>query len=57
MMLKPFKIKKEHLSEYPELERDDVGLYAIRVKDEQPLMIYETKHVAEKAYEYFKNFK
>ena len=56
-MLKPFKIKKEHLNEYPELERDDVGLYAIRVKDEQPLMIYETKQVAQKAYEYFKNFK
>jgi hypothetical protein len=56
-MLKPFKINKQHLEEYPELEGDDVGMYAIRVKDEQPLMIYETKHVAQRAYEYFKNFK
>ena len=56
-MLKPFKIKREHLDEFPELERGDVGLYAIRVRDKQPLMLYETKHIAQKAYEYFKNFK
>lgn len=57
-MLKPFKIKAEHLKEYSELEPDDIGLYALRVKDGQELMIYENKSVAQKAYEYFKkNFK
>ena len=57
-MLKPFKITKKHLDEYPELEKADVGLYAIKIRKEQPLMLYETKHIAQKAYEYFrKNFK
>ena len=57
-MLKPFKVTKNHLSEYPELECGDVGLYAIKVRQEQPLMLYETKQIAQKAYEYFrKNFK
>lgn len=57
-MLKPFKITKNHLNEYPELERGDVGLYAIKIRNEQPLMLYETKQIAQKAYEYFrKNFK
>ena len=56
-MLKPFKIKKEHLGEFPELEHDDIGLYAIKIRKNQPLMLYETKHIAQKAYEYFKNFK
>lgn len=52
-MLKPFKIKKEHLSKYPELEASDVGMFAIRTKDDRDLMLYETKHIAQKAYEYF----
>ena len=57
-MLKPFKITKSHLQDFPELDRQDVGLYAIRVSDDQDLMLYETKHIATKAYEYFcKNFK
>lgn len=57
-MLRPFKIKAKHLGEFPELEKSDLGLYAIRVHEEQPLMLYETKHIATKAYEYFKkNFK
>ena len=57
-MIKPFKIKTKHLKEYPELHTSDVGLYAIRVKEGQDLMIYESKSVADKAYEYFsKNFK
>ena len=57
-MLKPFKIKKQHLGEFPELEEMDVGLYAIRINENQELMLYETKHIAQKAYEYFiKNFK
>ena len=56
-MLKPFKIKKEHLIQFPELEKEDLGLYAIQIHDEKPLMVYETKQIAQKAYEYFKNFK
>ena len=57
-MLRPFKIKKQHLNKFPELEECDIGLYAIRVKEDQELMLYETKHIADKAYEYFsKNFK
>ena len=57
-MLKPFKIKTKHLQEYPELDKSDVGLYAIRVKEGQELMVYENKSIADKAYEYFsKNFK
>ena len=56
-MIKPFKIKNKHLEEFPELHTSDVGLYAIRVKEDQELMLYETKSVADKAYEYFKNFK
>ena len=57
-MLKPFKITKQHLKKYEELSKYDIGLYAIKVRDEQPLMVYETKHIAKKAYEYFeKNFK
>ena len=57
-MLRPFKIKKQHLNKFPELEESDIGLYAIRVKEGQELMLYETKHIADKAYEYFsKNFK
>ena len=57
-MLKPFKITKKHLQDFPELEPNDIGLYAIRVREGQELMLYETKHIATKAYEYFsKNFK
>tara|TARA_Y100000593_G_C4286606_1_gene325845 strand:+ start:1023 stop:1208 length:186 start_codon:yes stop_codon:yes gene_type:complete len=57
-MIKPFKITKKHLDKYNELSKYDLGLYAIKVRDEQPLLVYETKHVAQKAYEYFKkNFK
>ena len=57
-MLRPFKITKKHLKDFPELDSGDVGLYAIRVKEGQELMLYENKHIASKAYEYFsKNFK
>ena len=57
-MLKPFKIKTKHLQEFPELDSGDVGLYALRVKEGQELMVYENKSIADKAYEYFrKNFK
>ena len=57
-MIKPFKIKTKHLNEYPELDSSDVGLYALRVREDQELMVYENKSIADKAYEYFsKNFK
>ena len=57
-MLKPFKITKRHLKEFDELDSSDVGLFAIRVNEDQGLMIYETKQIATKAFEYFsKNFK
>tara|TARA_Y100000114_G_C11690204_1_gene293174 strand:- start:273 stop:458 length:186 start_codon:yes stop_codon:yes gene_type:complete len=57
-MLKPFKITKRHLKEFEELDTSDIGLFAIRVSEEQDLMIYESMHIANKAYEYFsKNFK
>ena len=52
-MLKPFKIKASHLNKYPELDRSDIGLYAIRVREGQDLMIYETQYIADKAYSYF----
>ncbi len=58
IMIKPFKINKKHLEEFPELESVDIGLYAIKIREGQPLMIYETKQIANKAYEYFKkNFR
>ena len=56
-MLKPFKITKQHLKEYRYLDESDIGLYAIQAKEDQELMLYETKQLAAKAYEYFKSFK
>ena len=57
-MLKPFKITRKHLNKYKELSAYDLGMYAIQVRPEQPLLVYETVHIASKAYEYFvKNFK
>jgi hypothetical protein len=52
-MIRPFKITKKHLNEYKELSSYDLGMYAIRVKDDQPLLVYETKLIATKAYKYF----
>ncbi len=58
MTIKPFKIKRKHLEQYPELHKSDVGMYAFQISDEQGLMMYETEQVANKAFEYFqKNFK
>lgn len=57
-MLKPFKITRKHLNKYEELSSYDLGMYAIQVSDDQPLMVYETIHIARKAYDYFeKTFK
>ena len=50
-----FKITKKHINEYEELEHYDVGLYALKIADDKEIMVYETKAVAEKALEYFKN--
>ena len=52
-MIKPFKITRKHLNKYEELSTYDLGMYAIQVRSEQPLMVYETMHIAKKAYEYF----
>tara|TARA_B100000963_G_C22620543_1_gene669732 strand:- start:823 stop:1008 length:186 start_codon:yes stop_codon:yes gene_type:complete len=50
-----FKITSKHISEYKELEHHDLGLYALKIAEDKEVMIYETKAVAEKALEYFKN--
>ena len=52
-MLRPFMITKTHLNKFQELSTHDLGLYAIQVRPEQPLLVYENLHVASKAYEYF----
>ena len=49
-----FKITKQHIKEYQELEYYDLGLYAIKVSDDRELMVYENKAVAKKALDYFK---
>jgi len=50
-----FKITNEHITEYAELEYYDLGLYALKISDDREVMVYETKAVAKKALEYFKN--
>ena len=52
-MIKPFKITKKHLDKYEELSPYDLGMYAIQVNPDQPLLVYETVQIAFKAYEYF----
>ena len=52
-MIRPFKITNRHLNKYDELSKSDVGLYAIQVRENQPLMVYETIQIATKAYDYF----
>ena len=49
-----FKITKKHLSEYSELEKDDLGLYGLKISDDKEIMVYETRPIAEKALQYFK---
>ena len=49
-----FKITKEHLSRYPELEYYDLGLYGLKLSEEKEVMVYENKRVAEKALGYFR---
>ena len=50
-----FKITNKHINKYEELERHDLGLYALKIADDKEIMVYETKAIAEKALEYFKN--
>ncbi len=50
-----FKITNKHISEYSELEYHDLGLYAVKIADDREVMVYETRAVAKKALEYFKN--
>lgn len=52
-MIRPFKITNRHLNKYDELSKSDIGMYAIQVREGQPLMVYETVQIAMKAYEYF----
>ena len=53
-----FKITNKHITEYPELEYYDLGLYALKISEDKEIMVYETKAVAKKALEYFqKSFK
>tara|TARA_R100000808_G_C2121391_1_gene132620 strand:- start:897 stop:1094 length:198 start_codon:yes stop_codon:yes gene_type:complete len=52
-MIKPFKITRKHLNKYEELSTYDLGMYAIQVRVEQPLLVYETLQIAKKAYKYF----
>ena len=54
-MIKPFKITRKHLNKYEELSKYDLGMYAIQVRVEQPLLVYETLQIAKKAYKYFEN--
>ena len=50
-----FKITNKHINKYEELEHHDLGLYALKIADDKEVMVYETKAIAEKALEYFKN--
>jgi hypothetical protein len=54
-MIRPFKITKKHLGKYEELSNCDLGMYAIQVRPEQPLLVYESIQIATKAYNYFQN--
>ena len=49
-----FKITKKHISDHPELEYYDLGMFAIRIANDRELMVYETKAVAAKALAYFR---
>jgi len=50
-----FKITKQHIEKYPELEYYDLGLYGLKLSDEKEVMVYENKVVATKALSYFRN--
>ena len=50
-----FKITKEHIENYPELDYYDLGLYGIKISDDKEVMVYENKTVAIKAMAYFRD--
>ncbi len=50
----PFKITKSIVERFPSLDRGDLGFYGIILPHNDEPMIYETKNIAVKAYEYFK---
>lgn len=51
----PFKITKTIVERFPSLGRSDIGYYGILLPHcpTEP-MVYETKHIAEKSWSYFK---
>ena len=50
-----FKITKQHIERYTELEYYDLGMYGIKVSDDKEVMVYENKTVATKAMAYFRS--
>ena len=50
-----FKITDKHITEYAELEYYDLGMYGLKISEDKEVMVYETRAVAKKALEYFKN--
>jgi len=50
-----FKITKQHIKEYPELENLDLGLYGLKMSDDKDVMVYENKAVATKALAFFRS--
>ena len=50
-----FKITKEHIENYPELEYYDLGMCGVKISDDKEVMVYENKNVATKAMAYFRS--
>ena len=50
----PFKITKTIVERFPSLDKRDMGSYGILLPHSDEPMVYETKNIAAKAYEYFK---
>ena len=48
-----FKITREHLHSHNELSDEDLGMYGVKIEGKE-IMVYESKAIAKKAYEYFK---
>ena len=50
-----FKITDKHIIEYTELGHYDLGMYGLKISKDREIMVYETRAVAKKALEYFRN--
>ena len=50
-----FKITKQHIKDYPELQSYALGLYGLKISDDKEIMVYENKIVATKALAYFRS--